>query len=208
MRRGLIRCVIQLIGGIAPFASPAGAVNLDAAIVSSYSQLGVSAPTAQQVTICHGFGCARLTPITITETDRARLRELMGNPASPRTERTAAAAAVAWFERRVAPAAGTANARARANGLAQRDPSQFDCVDASRNTTSLLVVLEQLGLLRYHSVAPIEARGFFLDGRYPHATAVLRELRTGQSWAVDSWTHNNGEKPDVMPLDAWLKAAH
>jgi hypothetical protein len=34
----------------------------------------------------------------------------------------------------------------------------------------------------------------------------LRETRTGRKWALDNWTHKYGEKPDVMPLEAWLVA--
>jgi hypothetical protein len=32
---------------------------------------------------------------------------------------------------------------------------------------------------------------------------VLREIRSGQKWAIDNWTHNHGEQPDVMPLEQW-----
>jgi hypothetical protein len=81
----------------------------------------------------------------------------------------------------------------------------MDCIDTSRNTTSLLLVLEQLHLLRHHKVEGPEARGFLLDGRGPHATAVLLDTQSGREWAVDSWTHNYGERPDVLPLDEWKK---
>ena len=72
---------------------------------------------------------------------------------------------------------------------------------SSRNTTSLLLVLDQLKLLRYHDVYVPEARGFFLDGRPPHATAVLIEKANGIKWSFDSWTVGFGQVLEVMPLE-------
>jgi hypothetical protein len=50
------------------------------------------------------------------------------------------------------------------------------------------------------------SRGFLVDGRLPHTTAVLGEVKGGQRWAVDSWTRKYGEMPEVMPLEAWRLA--
>jgi len=83
------------------------------------------------------------------------------------------------------------------------DTHQFDCIDTSRNTTSLLMVLDQLGLLRYHDVDEPEARGYMVDGRPPHATAVLVERATGKKWSIDSWTVGYGQALEVMPLERW-----
>lgn len=99
--------------------------------------------------------------------------------------------------------AGTANHVARAGAKYMYDTHQFDCIDTSRNTTSLLLVLDQLKLLRHHDVDAPEARGFFLDGRPPHATAVLVEKATGTKWSIDSWTVGYGQALEVMPLDRW-----
>ena len=83
------------------------------------------------------------------------------------------------------------------------DTGQFDCIDSSRNTTSLLLVLDQLKLLRYHDVDVPVARGFLIDGRYPHVTAVLVEKASGTKWAVDSWTVGYGQDLEIMPLERW-----
>jgi hypothetical protein len=111
------------------------------------------------------------------------------------------AAAVAWFERRVAAEAGTASARARAGLGHAGDPSQFDCLDKTANTIGLLLVVTQLGLLRYHVIDVPESRAGF--GSLPHTSAVVRERANGQKWVVDGWTHNNGEYPDIMRLERW-----
>ena len=51
-----------------------------------------------------------------------------------------------------------------------------------------------MGLLRHHVIDVPESRGFIIGG-LPHTTAVVRERKSGQKWAVDGWTHDNGELP-------------
>lgn len=96
----------------------------------------------------------------------------------------------------------TAHAKARASvgwGIGG-DPGQFDCVDTTANTTSLLVVLARLGLLRHHEVSTPISR--LLAGG-PHFTATMRDKRSGQHWTVDPWTHDNGVLPDVWTVERW-----
>src|SRR5262249_59966833 len=122
--------------------------------------------------------------------------------ASADAERRAIAQTEAWFEKRVAPEAGTAHAKARASGASHvgGDGSQFDCIDTTANTTSLLVILDRLGLLRYHKVSTPISR--LLAGG-PHFTATIQEKKTGQRWTVDPWTHDNGQLPDVWKIERW-----
>jgi len=80
------------------------------------------------------------------------------------------------------------------------DPSQFDCVDTTANTTSLLVLLDRLGLLRHHEVSTPISR--LLAGG-PHFTATIRDKKSGQRWTVDPWTHDSGQLPDVWPIERW-----
>jgi len=137
--------------------------------------------------------------------DRAALAKLLAaGSASAAAERRAVGAAGAWFDRRIGPIAGTVGHVARANREYMFDKRQMDCIDTSRNTTSLLLVLAQLNLLRHHTVAEPEARGYLIDGRAPHATAVLVEKATGTKWAVDSWTRAYGQAPEIMPLTQWM----
>ena len=177
----------------------------DAAIAGAYTELSLTMPNPAAVIVCHGFGCQRRTAVGLGKGDHAKLAELLATGrASPEAEWRAVAAATAWFDRRVGPAAGTTGRVARAGVATDHGPGQMDCIDTSRNVTSLLLVLDQLRLLRHHQVESPVARGFFLDGRGPHATAVLRESKSGQKWAVDIWTHKYGERPDVMPLERWM----
>jgi hypothetical protein len=204
MLRKLMVCavaggVVYAVGGAIAFAATSPNV-VDAA----YGGLSVTPPTPSMVFVCHGFGCKYRDEVDLTAGDRAKLTQILAaGRASPAAERKAVAAAGAWFDRRVGPVAGTQNHVARAGAKYMYDIHQFDCIDTSRNTTSLLLLLDQLKLLRHHDVAAPEARGFFIDGRPPHATAVLVEKATGTKWSIDSWTVGYGQTLEVMPLDRW-----
>lgn len=172
----------------------------DASISEAYTSVSLPLPSTKMVVVCHGFGCTYRTAIGLSGGDRAKLAELLATGrTSADAERHAVATGTAWFDRRVGPAAGTTHRIARAGALTQHDAGQMDCIDTSRNNTSLLLLLDQLHLFHHHEVGGPEARGFFLDGRGPHATAVLLDVHTGRKWAIDNWTHKYGNKPDVMP---------
>jgi len=182
-------------------ASPAAAVELDFGIVKTLEQLSLPVPDTANPIVCHGFGCAYRTPILLRNVDRAQIKKLFGTAAakSAEGERKAVAATMAWFEKRVAAEAGTTTAKARAGLGHAGDPSQFDCLDKTSNTVGVLALLAQMGLLRHHEIDEPVSRGLIM----PHTTAVVRERKGGQRWVVDGWTHNNGELPDVMPLETW-----
>lgn len=191
-----------------PVAAAGATAGMMDVIEATYPQYSVAPPTPDSVTVCHGFGCQYRAEVTLSGADHARLAALMkAGAASAEAERQAIVRAGAWFDRHIAPAAGTTHHVARAGFTYMYDHGQFDCIDSSRNTTSLLLVLEELNLLRHHKVDVPVARGFLFDGNTtPHVTAVLEEKETGKKWAVDSWTRGYGEGPEIMPLDAWRAA--
>jgi hypothetical protein len=81
-------------------------------------------------------------------------------------------------------------------------PGQQDCIDESVNTSLYLTLLENIGLMRFHTVEDRVTRGYFIFG-YPHTTAVIRETKSGQEYVVDSWFFDNGKPPVIIPLDTW-----
>ncbi len=82
---------------------------------------------------------------------------------------------------------------------------QMDCVDESLNTTAYLRYLHARGLLRHHRPRKHYAeRGFILDGRYPHKSAVMIGA-DGKKWAVDSWYKSDGKPPVIKPLKQWYR---
>jgi hypothetical protein len=207
----MVRVVSTLVGAALAGAlamtmvvtAPAAAGDIDPAVASAFGGWGISAPSAGRVIFCHGYGCNFRTEIGISAADHARLAALMGpGRASPEAERRAVALTEAWFEKRVAPQTGTQHAKARASvgwGVGG-DPGQFDCIDTTANTTSLLVLLDQLKLLSHHKVSTPISR--LLAGG-PHFTATMQEKKGGQRWTVDPWTHDSGQLPDVWKIERW-----
>ena len=182
-------------------AGTAAAVELDFGVVKTLEHLSLPVPDPARPIVCHGFGCAYQTPIQLRPNDLAQIRKFFKAAGDATDERRALAATMAWFEKRVAGEAGTARAKARAGFGSAGDPSQFDCLDKTRNTIGVLMVVTQLGLLRHHAIDTPESRGGI--GSLPHTSAVVREVGTGQKWVIDGWTHNNGEYPDIMPVEQW-----
>jgi hypothetical protein len=180
------------------------AAEMASVVAATYSELSISPPSIDSIAICHGFGCKYRDELGLTPQDWKTLTTMLAaGKANAAAERKAIGTAGAWFDRRFGPVAGTTGHVARANRYYMFDKRQMDCVDSSRNTTSLLLVLEQLKLLRYHEVAEPVARGYLIDGRPPHVTAVLVEKATGTEWSVDSWTRGYGQAPEIMQLAHW-----
>lgn len=169
-----------------------------------YMARSAQPPAGNRIYICHGYGCRYTTPVTFSESELATISApLQVALAGAGEERAALTQSVQAFEAIVGRRVGTGSDRGRTD-IGGGDKGQLDCIDEATNTTSLLLMLEARGVLRHHTVMHPAARGFFLDGRYPHATAVLGETSGGETWAIDSWPDDNGEPPEVQRLDKWL----
>jgi hypothetical protein len=157
----------------------------------------------ENLQICHGYGCTFHSTLKLGASDAKRLASIMSAGAkSPRAERAAISNAVRYFEDRTRHVTGVTDQRKSEFGAA-RVRGQMDCVDESTNTHTLLKYLERHGLLRHHDVMRNASRGFLIDGRYPHSTAVIRD-QAGVKWVVDSWYAPMGGAPDILPLSDWL----
>lgn len=197
--RMLIRLILFL-GYLSVFSAAS------AAAVEWYGRGHGRAPNGDKVYVCHGYGCRIVAPVRFGPADVARIAgPLAHGTTDAAAERDALSGAVQRFEMSVGARIGTAGDRAGMQ-FGQGTPGQMDCIDEATNTTSLLIFLAEQGYLRHHRVEEPSARGFFLDGRYPHATAVLRDLTTQGKWAIDSWPRANGEPPVVQPLPAWKRS--
>lgn len=203
MKAGFSRSIAIAFAGLALVsAGPAAAVDDESAVAPWFERQSLSIPTWARFIVCHGYGCTFRTPIALRPQDRVTFANML-KATTPAGERAGIAKVVQWFDKRVAPETGTGRARAKAGGIAG-DASQFDCVDRTTNTAGLLLVLSQWKLLKHHRIDPPVSRlGVLLAGA-PHSTAVVTELVGGKSFAIDPWTHNSGELPDVVPLDKWL----
>jgi hypothetical protein len=196
--------VIGLILMAAP--SPAFAVELSSPQAALYSTVSIFPPSAQRMTVCYGFVCRRREILDFGHGDRNTLTQILAaGRASAAAERVAVQKAVVWFDRRMGPVIGTDKRVARADFRYFDDRHNYDCWDTTRNTTSLLLVLQQWGLLKYHAVGDPHYRGNALVLQTPHNTAVLVERATRIEWAVDMWPRGYLQPPDVMTVEKWVK---
>ena len=205
MRRPAIAAIFGVaLLGMSPVS--ARALDLLPGQMELYTSVSIFPPTAERFTICYGFICRRREVFDFTPVDRKALTDILAKgKASPEGERKAVQQAVVWFDRRVGPIIGTDKRIARADFRYFDDKHNFDCYDTTRNTTSLLLVLQAWGLLRHHVVGEPRFRGKFYLGQTPHNTAVLTERPGGAEWVVDMWTRAYAQLPDVMPVEQWLK---
>jgi hypothetical protein len=167
-----------------------------------YKDYNATPPTGNTVSVCHAHGCQKQVKFTFTNADISDLSVLMDYARSAdtaREERRAIAYAIAWMERRVGPTTGTANDRASLEFM--NASGQLDCVDEATNATSYLLVLQNNGLLRHHSVIrPFSKASFF---KWPHFAAMIKTRSSKQVYAIDSGVGPNGTNPAVTLASKW-----
>jgi hypothetical protein len=192
--------------GLVLVAGPAQATELSAAQAALYSTVSIFPPSVKSMTVCYGFVCRRREMLDFSPADRNALTQILAaGRASAAAERAAVQKAVIWFDRRMGPVIGTDKRVAKADIRALDASHNFDCWDTTRNTTSLLLVLQQWGLFRYHVVGDPHYRGNALVLQLPHNTAVLVERATKVEWVVDMWPRGYAQAPDVMTLEKWVE---
>jgi len=167
-----------------------------------YADYNAKPPLGNTVSVCHAHGCQQQEPFTFTGDDISDLSVLMDYARKSDTakeERRAIAYAIAWMERRVGPSTGTANDRASLGFM--NASGQLDCVDEATNATSYLLVLQNNGLLRHHTVIrPFSKASFF---KWPHMAAMIRTRSSSQVYAVDSGVGRNGANPAITLASDW-----
>src|SRR5215831_17695110 len=204
---GLGRCALAVAACIL-FAVAKGAVaaELTPAQAALYTTVSIFPPSASSMTVCYGFVCRLRQMLDFTAADRSALaRILAAGQGSAVAERAAVQKAVIWFDRRMGPVIGTDKRVANADIRALDDLHNFDCWDTTRNVTSLLLVLQEWGLLKHHVVGDPHYRGNALILQMPHNTAVLVDRATKTEWVVDMWPHAYGKPPDIKLLAEWVK---
>jgi hypothetical protein len=188
------------------FDSPtAQATEMSREVAALYSTVSIYPPSATSMTVCYGFVCRRREILTFTPGDRAALTQLLNaGHASAAAERAAVQKAVVWLDRRMGPIIGTNKRVAKADFRYFDDKHNYDCWDTTRNTTSLLLVLQEWKLFKFHTVGDPRYRGNTLVLQTPHNTAVLVDRATKIEWVVDLWPRGYLQPPDVMTVQKWV----
>jgi hypothetical protein len=196
----LIRCVFTVLLTTLPVPALAFAEGARAWM----SEAGYVPPTTERLVVCHGYGCTRREVVTTNTDWFARIRAAMrAGRTSPAAERRALRAAIRTYTASLSRHLGGEPDAAKSPPSLSGTHGQMDCLDVSANTTSLLLVLKDRGLMIHHNVEIPASRGLFLDGRYPHTTAVVSDTSDGTIWAVDPWDERPGGDPEVVPLEQW-----
>lgn len=203
-RRFSAGAAIVVVATIA--ADKAPAIEISPEIAELYTSVSIHPPSAGSMTVCYGFVCRRRMTLDFTLDDRKALAKILAaGKASPAAERIAVQKAVVWFDLRVGPIIGTDKRVAYADFRYFDNKHNFDCWDTTRNTASLLLILQEWGFLKHHVVGTPRYRGNPLLLQTPHNTAVLVDRAARSDWVVDLWPRKYAEMPDVMPVEQWLR---
>ena len=175
-------------------------------------------PRLEHFNICWGGGCETVSLVSINTSEwqavadvftqapqllQASIAEVnvMSEAKLAEQERNNIAIAIGVLETIVGQKTGTSNDKAGTfNNSAYS--GQLDCNDEATNSTIYLRLLKQAGLIKLHAIEDIRTRNFFFTG-WPHTTAVIRELKTAERYAVDSWFYDNGHAATIVPFALW-----
>jgi hypothetical protein len=203
--RNCLAAVLGVLFAAVTGSSVAQAAGLSTAVNYLYESVSINPPNARSMTVCYGFVCRRREILEFTDADRKAITQIMAaGKATAAAERAAVQKVVVWFDRRMGPILGTDKRVAKADFRYFDDKHNYDCWDTTRNTTSLLLVLQEWGLLKHHAIGDPKYRGNTLVLQTPHNTAVLVDRATKVEWVVDLWPRGYLQPPDVMTVQQWV----
>lgn len=169
-------------------------------------EYNVPAPTSDTATVCHGYTCRYQSKVKFTAADFKGIEAILAKSGGTAAgERVAMSEAIGFFENITGRIVGTANDEGGVlDNKSAGDPTKMDCIDEAATATSYLVMMNNRGMIKHHEIVKPQIRGMFIDGRWQHYTAVVREKESGRPFAIDSWFRPNGQPAVVMTLDDWL----
>jgi len=159
--------------------------------------------------VCYGYGCKTVQTVTLNSAQWFTIKQVFSPKAtSAKKERQQLSLAIAQMETFIGEITHTQEDLPGTFAAFFQDRShQMDCVDEATNTTLYLRLFRERGLMHFHKEDFRINRGFFLNG-WPHTSAVIEQLESGKRFAVDSWFHKNGIKPEIIPIDLWYSGWH
>ncbi|HSI45477.1 MAG TPA: hypothetical protein VK950_04820 [Methylophilus sp.] len=159
-------------------------------------------PSLAAFEICQGGGCTQSDQLQLTTPEWDNVLAIFTPQAeNSAQERTQIADAIGMLEDIVGTKIGTAADRAGTFGNGDYLHQQ-DCNDEAINSTTYMRLMQQAGLIRFHTVQDTRTRKFFFTG-WPHSTAAIRENESQAEFAVDSWFYHNGHAATIVPLAQW-----
>jgi len=200
--------VWRVLGGLcAALALPAcvteNAQHQSTTFLDQYAQ---EQPTLASFRECHGFACSSSSHVSLTRQEWAKVVAVFHPQAGDaKAERRRISQAVATMRLLVGAKTGTAvhqwTHKDREILPNMSDPTQLDCIDESVNTWTYMTLMERGALFRFHQVAKLSNAGSLAD---PRNTAVLKEKKSGELYAIDPALVDAGVPPPVIPLASWM----
>ncbi|MCI5060739.1 MAG: hypothetical protein MRY79_06685 [Alphaproteobacteria bacterium] len=170
----------------------------------------ISPPSLQHFTHCHSYGCQKKVEVNLpAKTKRKLIKNFTPAAKSAEEERAQIARAIGIFETDIGAITGTHSDKYGTFRIYKDEnvnPAdlQQDCVDESTNTTTYLMLLNQMEMLHFHRPAfPTSRQPFWGGNTWWHQSAVIEEIDTAQRFTVDSWFEDNGHPAYVIPLEEW-----
>jgi len=173
------------------------------AALSDITQIYQQTPAVHGFNVCVGGGCAEVKNVSLTDAEWRIVTDIFthAGQTNAEQERGLIALAVGAMEKIVGDETDTATDRAGTFGNSNY-PGQLDCNDEAINSTTYMRLMRQNRLIKLHEVEDMRTRNFFFSG-WPHSTAVIHEVATGNRFAVDSWFYDNGFPATVVPFSKW-----
>ena len=172
------------------------------AALSDISRIFHQTPSLNQFEVCQGGGCAQFNQVSISAAEWENVAQLFKIKATNSAEeRLQISQAIGLLEQIVGAKNSTSGDRAGTFDNSHYQ-GQLDCNDEAINTTTYMRLLKLNGLMPQHEIEDTRTRNFFFTG-WPHSTAVIHEIKTGERFAVDSWFYDNGHAATVVPFATW-----
>jgi hypothetical protein len=166
------------------------------------SRIYHSTPTLSSFEICHSGGCADSNTTSLNAQEWRKVSIIFAQKAqNAADERAQIANAIGQLEILVGDKIGTATDRAGTFDNSHYQ-GQMDCNDESINSTTYMRLLKQAGFMPLHEIEDTRTRSFFFNG-WPHSTAVIHEVATGERFAIDSWFYDNGHAATIVQFSQW-----
>jgi hypothetical protein len=175
--------------------------------IDALENLSVETLTLNSVPFCMRYTCREIISVKIPELEwNAATEVLTEKPISAEMERAILAEVVSHIEVLIGRVTNTQydiGGTFRAKSIKNLNSMQLDCIDEAFNMYVYLNLLNSEGKLHWHSISEVVHRGWLVDLSYPHTALSIAELATRDRFVIDSWFHDNGRPPELIPLPVW-----
>lgn len=174
------------------------------AAIADITRIYQQVPVLNGFDVCMGGGCAETKHVSLNYEEWQKIAVIFssaGTSPDAKQERKLIADAIGEIEKIIGAKTGTTTDRAGTFGNSDY-PGQLDCNDEAINTTTYMRLMRQNGLMKLHEVEDMRTRNFFFSG-WPHSTAVIHQITSGDRYAVDSWFYDNGIAATIIPFALW-----